>query len=91
MLARQIAPPCADLAVSSSSPDTADARGSLHRACGWLLVLSACVQAAQRTDPVPAADRDLLDAIPLNDPLPRPVLDGGESVASLYDAVITSR
>lgn len=89
-LARQIAPPCADLAVSSGSPDTADARGSLHRACGWLLVLGACVQAAQRTDPVPAADRDLLLAIPLNAPLPRPVLDGGEPVASLYDAVTTT-
>ena len=89
-LARQIAPPCADLAVSSSSPDTADARGSLHRACGWLLVLSAGVQAAQRIDPVSAADQDLLLAIPLNDPLPRPVLDGSEPVFSLYDAVITT-
>jgi len=89
-LARQIVPPCADLALSCRSPDTAGVRGSLHRACGWLLVLSAGVQAAQRTDPVCAAERDLLRAIPLNAPLPRPVLDGGEPVASLYDAVITS-
>ena len=89
-LARQIAPPCADLALSCRSPDTAAARASLHRACGWLLVLSAGVQAAQRTAPVSAADRDLLAAIPLNAPLPRPILDGGEPVASLYDAVITS-
>ena len=49
-LARLIAPPGADLAVSSGSPDTADARGSLHRACGWLLV-------AQRLRPGRAADR----------------------------------
>jgi hypothetical protein len=89
-LARQIAPPCADLALSGRSPDTAAAGASLHRACGWLLVLSAGVQAAQRTAPVSAADRDLLRAIPLNAPLPRPILDGGEPVASLYDAVITS-
>jgi hypothetical protein len=71
-LARQIAPPCADLALSCRSPDTAGARGSLHRACGWLMVLSAGVQAAQRTAPVSAADRDLLRAIPLNAPCPAP-------------------
>jgi hypothetical protein len=53
-------------------------------------VLSAGVQAAQRTAPVAAAERALLRAIPLNAPLPRPVLDGSEPVASLYDAVITS-
>jgi hypothetical protein len=89
-LARQIAPPCADLALSCRSPDTAAARGGLHRACEWLLVLSAGVQAAQRDAPVSAAERDLLRAIPLNAPLPRPILDGGELVACLYDAVITS-
>ncbi len=89
-LARQIAAPCTDLALSSRSPDTADARRGLRAACGWLQVLSTCVQAAQRTDPVSGTDRDLLLAIPLNAPLPRPVLDGGEPVASLYDAVITS-
>ena len=62
----------------------------LRGACGWLQVLSTSVQAAQRTDPVSADDRDLLLAIPLNAPLPRPILDGSEPVASLYDAVITS-
>ena len=53
-------------------------------------MLSTSVQAAQRTEPVTADDRDLLLAIPLNAPLPRPILDGSEPVASLYDAVITS-
>ena len=48
------------------------------------------MQAAQQADPVSADDRDLLLAIPLNAPLSRPVLDGSEPVASLYDAVITS-
>jgi hypothetical protein len=48
------------------------------------------VQNAQRTGPVPAADRDLLHAIPVNAPLPRPALDGAEPVTSLYDAVITT-
>jgi hypothetical protein len=45
---------------------------------------------AQRTDPVTAADQDLLHAIPVNAPLPRPVLDGNEPVTRLYGAVITS-
>ena len=89
-LARQIAAPCTDLALSSRSPDTADAAGGLRGACGWLQVLSTCVQAAQQADPVSADDRDLLLAIPLNAPLPRPLLDGSEPVATLYDAVITS-
>ena len=89
-LTRQITPPCTGLALSAGTPDTADKRYSLHRACGWLQVLSACVQTAQRTDPVTAADRDLLHAIPVNAPLPRPILDGTEPVTGLYDAVITS-
>ncbi len=89
-LAGQIANPCADLALSARSPDTADARRGLRAACGWLQVLSASVQAAQRTEPVTADDRDLLLAIPLNAPLSRPVLDGSEPVTVLYDAVITS-
>ena len=48
------------------------------------------MQAANRIAPVSATDRDLLLAIPLNAPLPRPVLDGSEPVTALYDAVITS-
>ena len=69
-LAHQIAAPCADVARSARSPDTADAQRGLRAACGWLQVLSGSVQAAQRA--VSAADRDLLLAIPLNAPLPRP-------------------
>lgn len=89
-LASQIAPPCTDFALSSNADDTADARRNLNSACGWLLALSASVQAAQRHDPVSASDYELLHAIPVNAPLPRPILDGGEPVARLYDAVITS-
>jgi hypothetical protein len=89
-LAHQIAAPCTDLALSSNAHDTADARRSLNSACGWLLALSASVQAAQRHDPVSATDYELLHAIPVNAPLPRPLLDGGEQVTRLYDAVITS-
>jgi hypothetical protein len=70
--ARQIAAPCTDLALSSSAPDTAEARRGLRATCGWLQVLSTSVQAAQQADPVSATDRDLLLAIPLNAPCPGP-------------------
>src|SRR6266581_5230558 len=89
-LAHQIAAPCTDVALAARPPDTADARRALRTACGWLRALSGSVQAANRAAPVSAADRDLLLAIPLNAPLPRPVLDGSEPVTALYNAVITS-
>ena len=89
-LAHQVAAPCADVARADRSIDTADARRALHAACGWLRALSNSVQAAHRANPVSVADRDLLLAIPLNAPLPRPVLDGSEPVTALCDAVITS-
>ncbi|HET9971742.1 MAG TPA: hypothetical protein VFQ68_26140 [Streptosporangiaceae bacterium] len=89
-LAYQIAGPCADAALADWSPGTAGTRRGLRAACKWLQVLGDSVQAAHRADLVSATDRDLLLAIPLNAPLPRPVLNGGEPVTALYDAVITS-
>ena len=89
-LAHQIAGPCADVALADRSPDTAGARRGLRAACKWLQVAGGSVQAAHRADPVSAADRDLLLAIPVNAPVPRPVLDGSEPVTALYDAVIAS-
>jgi hypothetical protein len=89
-LAHQVTAPCTDVALADRSPDTADARRGLRAACGWLRAFSGSVQAANRIAPVSATDRDLLLAIPLNAPLPRPVLDGSEPVTALYDAVITS-
>ena len=89
-LAHQIAAPCADVALAGRSPEAAGAKRGLRAACRWLQVLSGSVQAAHRAYPVSAADRDLLLAIPVNAPLPRPILDGSEPVTALYDAVITS-
>jgi hypothetical protein len=89
-LAHQTAPPCADVARSARSPDAAHAQRALRAACQWLHVLSGSVQAAHQADPVSVTDRDLLLAIPLNVPVPRPILDGSEPVSSLYDAVTIS-
>jgi len=89
-LTHQIAGPCTDVALTDRSPDTAGARRGLRAACKWLQVLGDSVQAAHRADPVSATDRDLLLAIPLNAPVPRPILDGSEPVTAMYDAVIAS-
>jgi hypothetical protein len=89
-LAHQISGPCADVALADRSPDTAAARRGLRAACKWLQVADGSVQAAHRADPASGADRDLLLAIPVNAPVPRPVLDGSEPVTALYDAVIAS-
>src|SRR6266536_5931578 len=81
-LAHHVAAPCTDVALADRPPDTADARRALRAACGWLRAFSGSVQAANRAAPVSATDRDLLLAIPLNAPLPRPLLDGSEQVRS---------
>jgi len=85
-LSHQIAGPCVDVALADRSPDTAGARRSLRAACKWLQVFGDSAQAAHRADPVSATDRDLLLAITLNAPVPRPILDGSEPVAAMYDA-----
>jgi hypothetical protein len=71
-LAHQVAVPCTDVALTTRSPDTADARRGLRVACQWLHALSGSVQTAHRAAPVSATDRDLLLAIPLNAPCPAP-------------------
>ncbi len=89
-LAHQIVPPCTDLAIVPGARDTADARRSLNGASQWLWVLSASVRTARRREPVSAVDRELLHAIPVNAVPARHVPGGSESVAALYDIVITS-
>jgi hypothetical protein len=48
------------------APGSADRRRRLSAACQWLWVLNTSVEAARRAAPVPAADRDLPAAIPVN-------------------------
>src|SRR5258708_27971923 len=61
----------------------AEERRSLNAACQWLWVLDSAVQAAQRHDPVSAADVWLLHAIPVNARTPRRVPGGTETVTEL--------
>ena len=70
------------LAPIPGAPESADRRRRLNAACQWLWVLTASVEAARRAAPVPAADRDLLAAIPVNALPQRPLLEAAETVPS---------
>jgi hypothetical protein len=90
VLARQIAPLGARFALAPSSHGAPWARRKLNAACQWLWVLNTCVEAAQREDPVPPADMELLCAIPVNTVLPRRLPSVSEPVAGLCAGVIST-
>jgi len=92
LLSRRIAHQGAGLALSPPAgvPGSAPERRRLNAACQWLWVLDTSVRAAQQQEPVAAADRDLMAAIPVNDLPPRRVPGGGEPVAVLCEGAITS-
>jgi len=78
------------LAPVPGTPPGADQRRALNAACQWLWVLAASIEAASRQEPVPAADRQLLAAIPVHALPARPALAAADTVPSLCDAVITT-
>jgi hypothetical protein len=72
----------------SDSADTAALR--LEAACRWLAHADGLVQAARRRQPVRAADRELLYAIPATALPARRVPAGGQPVPELCEAIITT-
>ena len=58
-------------------------RYRLNSACQWLWVLDSAVQAAQRHQPVTAAEIRLLHAIPASTPAPRRIPVSAETITSL--------
>jgi len=62
---------------------TGDERWRLNAACQWLWVLDSAVQAAQLRQPVPAAQIQLLHAIPVNTLAPRRIPGATETITSL--------
>jgi hypothetical protein len=89
-LSREVAGQGADFALSpwGQTMGTGDARRRLNAACQWLWVLHASTQSAREREPVSAADRDLLRAVPLNALPPRHVPDGSERMDQLCDGVV---
>ncbi|HUY52574.1 MAG TPA: hypothetical protein VMV92_43880 [Streptosporangiaceae bacterium] len=90
LLARQIAPLGARFALAPGSHGAPWARRKLNAACQWLWVLNTRVEAAQREDPVRAADMELLCAIPVNAAAPRRLPGVSEPVARLCEGVIST-
>jgi hypothetical protein len=91
-LARPVARYGANVALAAvpGAPARAGQRRALNAACQWLWVFGASVDAAGRQQPVPAADRDLLAAIPVNALPARPVLADADTTPSVCDGVITT-
>ena len=88
-LARPIARHSANVALAPvpGPPSHSEHRRALGTASDWLLVLAGSIDAASRHQPVPAADRELLAAIPVYAMPARPSLTAAETVSGLYDGV----
>jgi len=78
------------LAPVPGAPAHAGRRRALNAACQWLWVLGASVDAAGRQQPVAAADRDLLAAIPVNALPGRPAPSATGTIPGLCDGVSTT-
>jgi hypothetical protein len=89
-LARHMAPLGAGLALAPGPRGTPEARQKLNAACQWLWALASSVQAAQRQEPVPACDLELLRAIPAAAPPPRRLPVRAEPVTGLCQGVIST-
>jgi hypothetical protein len=91
-LARPAAHHGANVALTpiGGAPANAGRRRRLNAACQWLWILSTSIEEARRAEPVPAADRDLLAAIPINALPARPVLEDTGTIAGLCDGVIAT-
>src|SRR6516164_4791236 len=91
-LARPIARYSANVALAPvpGASSRAEHRRALGAACDWLLVLAGSIDEASRRQSVPAADRELLLAIPVYAMPARPSLAAAETVSSLYDGVIAT-
>jgi hypothetical protein len=90
LLAHQIAPVGASLALPPRTHGTPDARRRLTAACEWLHMLDTSIRTAHQDEPVSVADRELLHAIPVNWLQPRRLPEGTEPVEGLCGGVITA-
>jgi hypothetical protein len=78
------------LAALPGAPSATGQRHTLTTASQWLWTFAAAIQAADRQQPVPATDRDLLAAIPVNTLPARPTLHAADNTAQLCAGVIAT-
>jgi hypothetical protein len=89
-LARQLQPLRGGLERSRLAQGNPEALRRLSAACHWLQVMDNSVQAAERQHPVSAADRALLQALPVNERPPRRLPNLNEPVRGLCEGVIAT-
>jgi hypothetical protein len=78
------------LAARPGAASGAGQRHTLTTACQWLWTFAAAIETAHQQHPVPAADRDLLAAIPVSALPARPALHTDCSTAQLCTGVIAT-
>ncbi len=91
-LARPIAHHAANVAIAPvpAAPSRTEQRRALAAASQWLQVVAGSIEVATQRQPVPAADRDLLAAIPVYAVPARPAPEAAGTVPGLYDGVIAT-
>ena len=72
------------------SAATGAAAARLDMSCQWLAQADQMTQAVRRREPVPAADRELLYAIPATALPGRSPADGSQSVSELCEAITST-
>jgi hypothetical protein len=75
------------LTPARDTPSATGQRQALNAACQWLWAFAATIDDAGRQHPVPAADRALLAAIPVNALPASPARTAADTVAGLCDGV----
>jgi hypothetical protein len=90
-LAGQAAAVVAGIPETRGRSDAADMVAlRLKTACGWLAYADGLVRAAREREPVPAADRELLHAIPATAPPARRVPADGWLASELCAAIVST-
>ena len=87
-LARQLAPLGEALRRSPRARGSPAERQAVTGACHWLQLMDTSIRRAQREDPISVRDVELLRAVPVNSPPPRPRADPTRAASSLPEAVL---
>ncbi len=87
-LAHQLVPLGEAVGRSARARGSPAARQAVTGACHWLQTMDTSIRLAQRDHPLSARDAELLRAVPVNSPPPRPRADATPAAGSLPQAVI---
>ncbi len=87
-LAHQLVPLGEGVGRSARARGSPAARQAVTSACHWLQGMDTSIRLAQRDHPLSARDAELLRAIPVNSPPPRPRADATRTAGGLPRAVI---